>query len=531
MADPIFIGIDLGTTVLKLCAIDSRTGRILAQTSRRLRIDTYPEGGREIKLAGLDRVFQASIRSLKSSLGSAWNQVAGIGLSSQAGSSILADRETGIPHTPMILWNDGRSYQYLRRLSEFMPDVDMFWNRYLLSDSPPAGLGRLLWFKEIYRDLFHPGTIHIGAGEYLFFQLARVWRQDAGNAFQIGSYNAMGKKLFTTFFDPLKIPLSFVAPLRDGHETAPLSPQAAQRFDLPEGIPVAGPYFDQEASFLSASGACKHPLQVSLGTAWVGNFIVPENYEGMSSTQIVVPSPLDEGRLVVQPLLTGNPAWEWGLRQFVDPSLSRALSLAKPIFQKSILPPPGLVAIPWMSQINPFNPETHGGGLFVGIGDQTESDDLLRALAAGMAFELARVFQVVKDIQIVDGIVLGGGASQGMHFCQLIAALFSPIPVYRQTDVDYSAARGSLFAFRNSLAHSDTETVPLTEKKRMGDLLDRWEEYNDVFQSLYSSYSFCQPYQLKRNYRVRPMSELTKKRLIRIRNHKGIDSVGSGSVS
>lgn len=485
MAGKVFIGIDLGTTVLKLCAFDARSGQILAQSLRRLPVRSFPDGGREISLRSLDRAFREIVQDLRSQFGAGWRTVAGIGLASQAGSTIIANRETGNPLTSMILWNDGRSYAYNQRLAERMPKD--FWQKSILNDHPPAGLGRLLWLKETKPELFCADNIHIGAGEYLFFQLTGVWRQDSGNALQIGSYNAAAKTLFPDLFETIGIPLSFVAPLRRQHETAPLSKRAEKMLELPEGIPVAGPYFDQEASFLSASSGSERPLQVSLGTAWVGNFILPAEILGKSPTQLVVDSPLDEGRLVVQPLLTGNPSWEWGLAQFVQCNLSRALPKAEKIFREALLPPPGLYAIPWFTQLNPLNRQTYGGGAITGLNDQTGKTDLLRALAAGMVFELARVFEDLKNSPLIDRVVLGGGASKGEHFCQAIAGFFSPLPVYRQVDEDLAAARGAVYAFQKKIAQSRVEQIKINGSLALDELQNRFQEYCAVFNRLYGS--------------------------------------------
>ena len=48
----------------------------------------------------------------------------------------------------------------------------------------------------------------------------------------------------------------FVAPLRPGHETAPLSAAGARLLGLTAGIPVAGPYNDHEAGHLARR---RHP--------------------------------------------------------------------------------------------------------------------------------------------------------------------------------------------------------------------------------------------------------------------------------
>ncbi|MFB3786988.1 MAG: FGGY-family carbohydrate kinase [bacterium] len=483
MAGSVLIGIDLGTTVLKVCAFDAKTGALLAQAARRLPVRAYPEGGREQRTGALDRAFRESVAEVQGLLGNRWKQTAGIGLAAQGGSTIIAGRATGKPLTSMILWNDGRSLRYAQRLAESAPAG--LWRKTVLRDYPPSGLGRFLWLKETRPELFRDDSIHIGAGEYLYFQLTGVWRQDAGNAIQTGSYHAGKKRLDATLLDRVGVPLSFVAPLRRGHETSPLSRAGAKRLGLPEGIPVAGPYIDQEAGYLSAAGGLERPLQCSLGTAWVGNFVLPDDTTGFSPIQLPLPSPVGEGRLVVQPLLTGNPSWDWGLDQFIQPDRAAALAEAEGIFKKQIWPPAGLVCLPWFTQIDPFNGQTYGGGVFTGMNDRTGRDDLLRAVAAGMACELARMFRAARDTGDIGAVALGGGASKGFYFRRMIAGLFAPLPVFWQVDQDLAAARGSVYAFHPAAARSRLQRVSPPDGKTLAEILRGSEVYETIFERLY----------------------------------------------
>ncbi|MEW6239133.1 MAG: FGGY-family carbohydrate kinase [Candidatus Omnitrophota bacterium] len=484
-SDPIVLGIDFGTTELKVSAFEPASGRKLRQEARRLPVRALPHGGREQNLIAVDKAFQECVDALRQQFGKAWGRLAGVGLAAQGGSSIVAVRTTGRPLTPMILWNDGRTQAYSTRLGEQFDR--QFWRKFSLFDVPPHGLARLLWMKETHPDYFQEKYIHIGAGEYLFFRLTGVWRQDPGNAIQMGSYNAVNKQLDSALFDSIGVPLSFVAPLRQGHETAPLSEAGAQRLGTEEGIPVAGPYIDQEAGYMSAAGVNSRPLQCSLGTAWVGNFVLPDKTGGTSPFQLVLPSPIDEGRLVVQPLLTGNAVWEWGLQRFIDSNREKALEIAKKTFEQFLLPPEGLTALPWFSQSNPLQQQVYGGGAFFGLSDQAKAADCLRALAAAMTFELARVFDAVIHSGVVDCAVLGGGASKGPFFRRLIAALFAPLPVYWQTDENLAAARGAIYPFCPKTAKSHARQVDPPNQTTMDATHRQYQQYLALFEKYYQS--------------------------------------------
>ena len=218
--------------------------------------------------------------------------------------------------------------------------------------------------------------------------------------------------------------------MRQGHETNPLTRKAAKRLGLQEGIPVAGPYLDHEAGFMSAMDVSDHVLQCSLGTAWVANFALPGDAAWTSPTQLVLPPAKGSGWLVVQPLATGNFAWDWMLKEFVDPDISRAIAKLPDIFSRQLLPPRGLTALPQVNAPNPLCSHNVGAGMFAGLGLSTTRDDMVRAMAAAMTYEMARMVHELIDRRIVDSVVLGGGASKGPFFRSLLAALFEPLPVH-----------------------------------------------------------------------------------------------------
>lgn len=478
------IGIDLGTTALKVAAFRARSGKLLEGVSKRLRIEVGADGRREQNPASVARALRSALREIATrtvDLG----QVRGIGLAAQGGSMIIADRDTGKALTPMTLWNDLRALPEYRKLSESRPPE--FWRAFSFRDDPGIGLARLQWLRGKSPGLLRPENLYAGAGEWLYFQLTGVWRQDAGNAVQIGCYDVQHDVLDERAAALGGVQLSFFAPLRRGHQTSPLSGAASKWLGLPEGTPVAGPYMDHEAGFLSTAQVSKKPLQCSLGTAWVGSFRLPKNSRAGSPFQLVIPSPVGPGRLIVQPLLTGNVTWDWALSQFVSPNHKKALANQADIFSESLLPAEGLVALPWLNWPNPLNPESTGACSFLGVGPSTTNADLLRAVANGMCHELRRVFGAVKTRGTIDSLVLSGGASKGSHFRDLIAALFAPLPVFHVVDEDWMGTRGALHTFGVQTSCARAERLQCSDRIDEERLLLGHTLYMKAFEALYST--------------------------------------------
>jgi sugar (pentulose or hexulose) kinase len=481
MTGDVLLGIDLGTTVLKVAAFDARSGEALGVAAARLPLRTDADGTREQDPKALDRALRRAAGELSRKLGKAWSRVAGVGLAAQGGSAIIADRATGEHHTPMQLWSDTRPLHLLGDIANRKPDG--YWRRLSYLDDPGAGLARMQWLRARRPGLFSNDNIYVGAGEYIFFKLTGTWRQDAGSALQIGCYNARSHRLASGPLKLIDIPVSFVAPMRRGHETRPLSSGGAALLGLREGIPATGPYLDHEAGYLSAVGGSSRPLQVSLGTAWVGNF-VNETGPSLDGLNLVLPSPVGAGSLVVRVMVGGNASWDWARETLLGAKGAKALTQADAVFREGLLPPEGLVALPWLTRPNPFAPDAFGSGAFFGTNTHTTRADLLRALVAGMCFELAHVFEPVRESGDVDRVVLGGGASNGWYFRELLAGLFAPLPVFHLEEDETPGARGALYPFSRKAARAGARRVRRPPKRVHARILEGYKLYNKICATL-----------------------------------------------
>lgn len=495
-ASDLLIGVDLGTTALKAAVFQEDTGRLRASASRRLDTRVAPDGTREQDVRGLQAALGEVFAELRQRLGEeAWRGVCGIGLAAQGGSGALVQRRDGTPQGPLYLWNDSRAAALLPEVTAARPAA--YWRELAQRHGPGMGLARMLWLQRQSAAAFAPGVIYAGAGEIAFFHMTGTWRQDACNALQMGCYNVLADRLDAEPLEVVGVGLDRVAPLRDGHGTAPLTAAGAALLGLPAGLPVAGPYMDHEAGYLSAGSAFARPLQCSLGTAWVGNFVMPTPRCGWSPVQLVIAAPVrGGGSLVIQPLLTGNVSWDWGLECFVEPDHRAALGRAATLFSERLLPPAGLTCIPWFTQRNPWSASDQGAGVFAGGSPHVTAPDFLRALAVGMCCEFYRVFRELKLRGMVDGVVLGGGASKGEFFRALLAALFAPLPVVLCSDEDVGGARGTLAAFSDRASRSSTTPVPLPEEAVRSAVCHHFEAYVRTFEAVYGWHPLGAPYRL-----------------------------------
>jgi len=486
----ILIGIDAGTTIFKAVAFEAKDGSVIAEAHKQLPILSPRPGYQVTPVKALDNALNLTMRQLRIKLGRRWKDLTGIGIAAQGGSTMVVDRHTGESHTDMILWCDARGSDEAIALRARKPD--RWWRKTMRNNWTPAGLGRLAWLLHSDKKLrARSSDIFVGAGEYLYHALTGVWRQDAGSALQMGTYNPDTGNGDTGPVQTLLPELrGRFAPIRHRHDTNTLSEGGAKRIKLDSStapIPVAGPYMDQEAGLASVSSISEKPLQVSLGTAWVGNFNEKNTRKGFAGLQFVINGSSKDNRTVILPLLTGNAAWNWALKAFVDERHERALLKSQAIFSESLLPPIGMVCVPWFLQPNPLEHDAHGAGTFYGVDPSSTPADFLRAVACGMCFELFRVFKVLKESKSIDAVIISGGAAKAPQFRTLIATLFSPVPVYIQKNEDTAAARGALTAFNASMSKSPVSRIPVAKGKLAVDIVLAFQSYEKIYGALYKN--------------------------------------------
>ena len=482
MPEQLYIGIDLGTTALKVAAYDAGTGQRVAGKEVALRVVTDAEGRREQSPEFIRKSLAKLMGQIATECGGL-ERVGGIGLASQGGSGIVAERATGKALTPMTLWNDAQAFGEYQQLIDSIPLN--FWRLRTRRDEPGMGLARLTRLRQESQELLNDKNIYVGAGDYAYFHLTGVWRQDACHALQTGIYDARTNMVSDELAGIVGLSADFFPPLREGNATHPLSKAAAKALSLLEGIPVAGPYMDHEAGFLSTAQVSARPMQCSLGTAWVGNFQLPGSATGHTPFQLAIPSPASDGTLVVQPLMTGNVTWNWALENFVGGSAGSALKMQARLLHAALLPHAGLVCVPWLNRPHPLDPSLLGGCTFSGLGPSTDRSEMLRAVVAGMGYELYRVFEQVASSGVIDSIVLSGGTAQSPHFQQLIAALFAPLPAYVLEEAGWMGTRGSLYAFSPRAARAGAASIKLDGSVDLDDLAAGQSMYNAVFSRLY----------------------------------------------
>lgn len=243
---PLYLGIDLGTSGCRIIAID-HNDQIVAESESPIPPSVIQEKGvsqspgdwwRAVNsaFAGLSHQLQRLNRSTKS--------ISTIAIDSTSGSLLLSDTE-GTPITPALMYNDQRPMEIVNQISAVNPNPGTI-------DNPNSALAKLLWWHHqgatsAARHALHPADWL--SGKFT----SRFGISDHNNALKLG-YDVINKK-WPEWIGDLSLKLELLPEIVEpGQSLGRISRSVSKLFDLSDKVEIIAGTTDSIATFL-ASGA------------------------------------------------------------------------------------------------------------------------------------------------------------------------------------------------------------------------------------------------------------------------------------
>lgn len=260
-----FLGIDLGTSELKVLLLDERH-RIVASTGEPLALQRPRPLWSEQHPADWWAAMDAALQRLAARHAAAMAAVQGIGLSGQMHGAVVLDA-AGQVLRPAILWNDGRSGDACAALQAAVPALrDITGNLAMPGFTAP----KLWWLREHEPALFDRVRCVLLPKDWLRFGLTgekvgemsdasgTLWLDVGRRCWSVDVLTACG------------LGVEQMPRLLEGSEVSGhLLPALAARWGLRPAIPVAGGGGDNAASAVGIGAVRPGQGFVSLGTSGV----------------------------------------------------------------------------------------------------------------------------------------------------------------------------------------------------------------------------------------------------------------------
>lgn len=183
----IYIGIDVGTTNLKVMTFDENGNQLSVYSEP---TPCKPLGNRSAEMdpAVIWRIVKKGLKCVSSSVNGV---IRSIGVSSMGESGVLCD-EDGRPLYPFIVWYDVRPQKMLEKFMEHMSPEEVF----LETGQIPAvkyGLMKLLWIKEQYPELYKKAVHWLSVEDWILYCLTGKYATDYSIAARTMAFNPATK--------------------------------------------------------------------------------------------------------------------------------------------------------------------------------------------------------------------------------------------------------------------------------------------------------------------------------------------------
>lgn len=257
---PIYIGIDIGTSGIRACAIDHNK-QVLASCTQNLpateqiasRVQQDPQVWKDTLLIVMQRLGREIDLQ----------QVVALAVDGTSGTVLLTD-DRGNPVSSALMYIDARADEQVKQLRTIAP-----------TDSPvnalTAGLPKVLWLAE-HTD--HAAVHHImHQADWITFQFTgQAGHSDVNNCLKTG-YDPVNRA-WPDWIEMLDIPGDWFPIVHNpGDMIGPVSPKAAELFGLSTDTMVVSGTTDSHAAFVATGAARVGDAVTSLGSTLVTKVI------------------------------------------------------------------------------------------------------------------------------------------------------------------------------------------------------------------------------------------------------------------
>ena len=468
-----FIGIDVGTTSVKVSTLDTR-GKVHQRFS-----ENYPTTRTGDRIVEQDpnhwlRLIERAMNSF------AVDQITAIGLCSQVNTHVFVDAN-GDALCPAILWQDRRASDVAANLDAKVTaqQKEAWWGAPMPIDASHA-IARMAWVAKHRPDIWTKTRWVMLPKDYCIFKLTgKVGTDPLSNIGLVDTqlnYIPDVLKLVPGAADRMA-PLHTITELVGEIQAGPF-----------KGTPVVTGTMDAWAGLIGTGGAKQQSTIYLSGTSEI---------LGISSRK-VIPTPgaivfpeSNDLRVHAAPTQNGGDAKVWFCQANGITMEEMAAMVAKtqrtsatPLFLPQL---EGERAPLWNADLR---------GAFLGINRQTTLPDFARAVYEGVAFAARHALETLKLSAGVQSKVIfcGGGGFRAPTWNQIRADVFN-VPLYILNAAEPGIAGAVTLAAIGSCVYSDFSeasnsvakfSAPLKPNPKQAELYDRaFEIYKDAIQANY----------------------------------------------
>ena len=404
MTHMLYIGIDLGTSAVKLLLMDG-SGKILKVVSREYPLIFPNPGWSEQDPAHWVRETKAGILELTAECDKA--QIAGIGAGGQMHGLVVLDENDQVIR-PAILWNDGRTSaetDYLNtvigkdKLSQYTANIAF------------AGFTapKILWMKNNEPENFAKIKKIMLPKDYINYILSGVHCTDVSDASGMLLFDVKNKCWSKEMLEICGISEDMMPGIYESAQAVgTLRPEIAAELGLPEHVVVAAGAGDNAAAAVGTGTVGDGACNISLGTS--GTIFVSSNSFGVDAQNALHSFAHADGNYhLMGCMLSAASCNKWWLDEIIG--TTDYAGQQKDITDEK-LGRNHIFYLPYlMGERSPIN-DTDARAAFIGMTMDSTRSDMTQAVLEGVAFGIRDSLEVARSqgIHIEKSRICGGGA-------------------------------------------------------------------------------------------------------------------------
>ena len=400
----LYIGIDLGTSAVKLLLMDE-AGQIKNVVSREYPLEFPKPGWSQQRPEDWKEAVFSGIRELL--CGFDGGQVAGIGAGGQMHGLVVLDENDQVIR-PAILWNDGRTAEQVAYLNG---EIGMKELSRLTANIAFAGFTapKLLWMRENEPENFSRIRKIMLPKDYINYILSGVHCTDVSDASGMLLFDVKNKCWSREMLDICGVKECQMAKIFESYEpVGTILPEMAKKLGLPETVVIAAGAGDNAAAAVGTGTVGDGACNISLGTS--GTIFISSETFGVDANNALHSFAHADGRYhLMGCMLSAASCNKWLMDDIFQTKDYAGEQL--PITEDKL----GInhvFFLPYlMGERSPIN-DTNARGTFIGMTMDTTRADLTQAVLEGVAFAIRDSFEVAKSlgIDIERSNICGGGA-------------------------------------------------------------------------------------------------------------------------
>lgn len=398
----LYIGIDLGTSAVKLLLMDEK-GKICNIVSEEYPIlfsnlgwsEQNPEDWYEKTIIGMDKLLQGFDKSA----------VAGISFGGQMHGLVILDENDNIIR-PAILWNDGRTgeeCEYLNNVIGKNKLTEYTANIAFTGFTAP----KLLWLKKHEPDNFAKIKKIMLPKDYIAYRLSGVHCTDVSDASGMLLFDVKNKTWSREMCDICGVDMSALAQCFESYEcVGNILPEVADKLGLPHSCKIAAGAGDNAAAAVGTGTVGAGMCNISLGTS--GTIFITSDRFGVDDNNALHSfAHADGGFHLMGCMLSAASCNKWWMDEIIG---TKDYAAEQAGINK--LGENHVYFLPYlMGERSPHN-DPDARGVFIGMTMDTTRAQMTQAVLEGVAFALRDSLEVAKTlgIDIKRSRICGGGA-------------------------------------------------------------------------------------------------------------------------